>query len=195
MTTSHRRIALLTGASISALGVSSIFATPAFAAPHDALVDGTYAGTDTTSDTVAICDLATNPECFFGVINTVGGAAFVNSTANGEIYQHDGGGDVTLNMTNAAGSSAEVGAIAQGAVIAGASISGIGIYQYVTSGDNAVENFTNDGNLLIDASAQAGAFTAAAHIDTGIAQGILIADTASVNFANNDLLTVAAIAH
>src|SRR3954469_4108864 len=69
MTTSHRRIALLTGASISALGVSSIFAAPALAAPHDAPADGTYAGTSTTDHTVTICDLATDTgACFFGVI-------------------------------------------------------------------------------------------------------------------------------
>src|SRR5436190_16454299 len=44
MTTSHRRIALLTGASLTALGMTALTASPALAAPHDALADGTYTG-------------------------------------------------------------------------------------------------------------------------------------------------------
>ena len=40
MTTTNRRIALLTGASLAALGVSVLAASPALAAPHDTLVDG-----------------------------------------------------------------------------------------------------------------------------------------------------------
>ena len=73
MTTTHRRIALLTGASIAALGI----AAPALAAPHDGLADGLYPGVNTTDDTVVICDLAgatTTPlqesPCFFGEIDT-----------------------------------------------------------------------------------------------------------------------------
>src|ERR1044072_9973689 len=110
MTTTQRRIALLTGASLATLGL----ATPAFAAPHDTLPDGTYAGTDTTADTVTICDLAATPgsPCFFGVIDTTNpGAATVNTTANGQIFQHDTAlGAVAISMTNAAGSHAEGGA-------------------------------------------------------------------------------------
>jgi len=90
-TTSHRRIALLTGASLAALGAT----TPAFAAPHDLAANGTYAGTsvvDVTSpftDTITICSIATaSPECFLGVKNS--GAATetsnVNSPATGEIF-------------------------------------------------------------------------------------------------------------
>ena len=121
MKTSHRRIALLTGASISALGVSSIFATPAFAAPHDGatpgtfLADGTYTGIDSTADTLTICDIAVSPApdspCFYGVIDTVSPAfATVNDTAHGQIYHHQTGGDITLDLIN--NGSAEVGAIA-----------------------------------------------------------------------------------
>ena len=58
MTTSQRRIALLTGASLATISL----ATPAFAAPHDTLAPGTYAGVDTASDTVTICDLATTED-------------------------------------------------------------------------------------------------------------------------------------
>ena len=121
MKTSHRRIALLPGASISALGVSSIFATPAFAAPHDGatpgtfLADGTYTGIDSTADTLTICDIAVSPApdspCFYGVIDTVSPAfATVNDTAHGQIYHHQTGGDITLDLIN--DGSAEVGAIA-----------------------------------------------------------------------------------
>src|SRR3982751_227692 len=90
MTTSNRRIALLTGASLAALGA----ATPAFAAPHDLAADGTYAGTsiiDVTSpftDTVTICSIGTaSPEFSLGEKNS--GAAeetsTVNSAATGQV--------------------------------------------------------------------------------------------------------------
>src|SRR3954453_14967228 len=112
ITTSHRRIALLTGASLSALGI----ATPAFAAPHDLAADGTYAGTsvvDTTApytDTITICAIATaSPECFLGVKNS--GAATETSTVNsvptGQILVHaPTATDASLSVVNAAGSSA-----------------------------------------------------------------------------------------
>src|SRR5215210_8331781 len=104
MTTTHRRIALLTGASVSALGL----AMPAYAAPHDGLAAGTYAGVDTTADTVTICDLAeATPNCFFGVIDDTDPAlAEVNSVASGRIYQHDAGATVALSLINATGDSA-----------------------------------------------------------------------------------------
>jgi hypothetical protein len=121
MKTSHRRIALLTGASLTALGL----ATPAFAAPHDntTLADGVYPGANTTVDTIEICDLATVPgpgsPCFFGVIDTTNPAvAVVNTTALGQIYQHDTATNVDLLLHN--GGSAEVGAIAIATGVAGA---------------------------------------------------------------------------
>ncbi|HUE79026.1 MAG TPA: hypothetical protein VMN38_05295, partial [Sphingomicrobium sp.] len=93
MTTSHRRIALLAGASLAALGLSA----PALAAPHDTLPDGVYPGDDTTVDTVEICDIAGVDPCFYGVIDTVDPAlAVVTSTANGQIYQHDTAATVDL---------------------------------------------------------------------------------------------------
>jgi hypothetical protein len=110
MTTINRRIALLTGASVAALGLSALSATPALAAPHDTFGPSATpaAGTDTTSDTVTICALATNADCFFGVFatGTPAATANVNSTASGRIFQHDAGATVTLTMTNAAGDSA-----------------------------------------------------------------------------------------
>ena len=67
MTTTQRRFALLSGASLSALGVSVLTATPALAAPHNQVIDGIYGGTDTTSDIIPICAIADDPaDCFFG---------------------------------------------------------------------------------------------------------------------------------
>ena len=86
MKTTQRRIALLTGASISALGVSALgLASPAFAAPHDGLAGPTtVAGTSTTSSPITICDIAGANPCFYGVYNTGAGlvAATVNSACN-----------------------------------------------------------------------------------------------------------------
>ena len=84
MKTSHRRIALLTGASLATLG----FASPAFAAPHypgaaphdAASAAGTHAGTSNTyaagtaQDVISICAIADNPACFLGVNKQGAGA-------------------------------------------------------------------------------------------------------------------------
>src|SRR5215210_2431448 len=97
MTTSNRRIALLTGASISALGIASpAFADPRYpgAAPHDLVADGTYSGINVTAppyvSTIDICNIAVDPECFLGVKQTGAGAqtATVSSPATGQIQQH-----------------------------------------------------------------------------------------------------------
>ena len=90
MKTSHRRIALLTGASLTALGLA---ATPAIAAPHDntTLADGVYPGASTTVDTIEICDIATpaGSPCFFGVKDTTNpGLAGGHTPARGEIDPH-----------------------------------------------------------------------------------------------------------
>ena len=77
MTTNQRRIALLTGASIAALGIAGpAFAAPRFpaAAPHDAAANGSYAGTNVVAlasnpvDEIVICDIGSpDPDpCFFG---------------------------------------------------------------------------------------------------------------------------------
>jgi hypothetical protein len=192
MTTTQRRIALLTGASLATIGLAAV---PAYAAPHDTNADGTYAGANTTTDTVTICDLAATPgsPCFFGIIDTAGGPAVVNSTANGLIFQHDAAATVTLTMTNALGSSAEVGAISKGGVAGHAAISGIAIHQSA-SGSAATINMTNDGHLLIDASATgSGAGAAAlASVGVGIEQAGLGATSVQDNLTNNGDLTIAA---
>src|SRR4029079_19252068 len=92
----------------------SIFVTPAFAAPHDTLPDGTYAGTQTTTDSVVLCDLDVvetgGDPCFFGVIDTGGttAAATVNAFTNGEVGVHHGSNAGYLSND----ASAEFGAIA-----------------------------------------------------------------------------------
>src|SRR5512143_1873667 len=123
MTTSHRRIALLTGASLAVLGTAS----PALAAPHDGLPDGVYSGANTTDPTIVICDLdetetPTDP-CFFGVIDGVSvpqavATAAVSSPADGDIWQRNAGAG-SWSMVNATGDSAEIGAIAHAANAAG----------------------------------------------------------------------------
>ena len=100
MKTSHRHFALLTGASLAALGL----AMPAAAAPHDTLPDGTYPGDSTTDDSIEICDLDPTPAspCFFGVIDGASvvqatASATVSSTANGQIVQNPGATGQLLN--------------------------------------------------------------------------------------------------
>src|SRR3954462_3882372 len=178
MTTSHRRIALLTGASLSALGI----ATPAFAAPHDLAADGTYAGTsvvDTTApytDTITICAIATaSPECFLGVKNS--GAATETSTVNsvptGQILVHaPTATDASLSVVNAAGSSAEIGAVAiatGAAAVANATNSVPGAISMTAAGTGDLAlTVTNGGTLLLDALASANATTGDATADAQV---------------------------
>src|SRR3954452_22165653 len=127
MTSTNRRIALLTGASLAALGMAS----PAFAAaPHTGLADGTYPGATSTLPLVDICDLDPTPltPCFFGVIDHDPSLATANvtSTANGQIV-HNPGAKGTLENAG----SAEIGAIASaarpgatGGALAAANVSG-----------------------------------------------------------------------
>ena len=117
MTTTHRRIALLTGASLSALGVSVLAATPALAAPHDDPASlGIHPGVATTSDIITICEIADNTACFFGSNQQSASPvlAVVNSVPTGQIRQaHLGNTTLQLvNSDNGYGSSAEVGAVA-----------------------------------------------------------------------------------
>jgi hypothetical protein len=176
MKTSHRRIALLTGASLTALGT----ATPAFAAPHDAttLATGMHSGTSHTFaavpavDTIDICSIADNPACFLGDLEVGTGAvsATVNSVASGQIVQSAAAptGAVDFVIGVAAGDSAEIGAVA----LATASAAGFAtadannysaISQYVTGAtDDVDQTVVNGGSLLIDALAVATATTGSA---------------------------------
>src|SRR6476469_865099 len=201
MTTINRRIALLTGASVAALGLSALSATPALAAPHDTFGPSATpaAGTDTTSDTVTICALATNADCFFGVFATGTPAATANVTApaNGQIYQHDAGATVTLTMTNAAGDSAEVGAIASGTATANADAR-FPIHQTATGGAVTL-NIQNSGNLLVDAVAvatntatPAASANANATLYAGIDQFVPNGTNVHINLTNDGTYTALA---
>src|SRR5215217_1786808 len=199
MTTSHRRITLLAGASITALGLSALTASPALAAPHDGLIDGTYAGVDTTTTPITICDLADDPAvCFFGVIDTTNPAtATLNSPVSGQVFQHGTAAAVTLTATNAAGSSAEFGAIASGTTFASANVTNP-IFQSANGVATGIVNFTNDGTLLVDALAVAtggvaGAF-ASAEAWGAVGQSANATGLASANFVNNGTMTVLASA-
>jgi len=169
MITTQRRIALLTGASLAALGVSVLTATPALAAaPHDTLADGTYPGTQATADSVVICDLVIpgNPTvpgapCFFGVIDTSGAVATatVDTFTNGEIGVHHGPG--AGYMSN--GGTAEFGAIASATNAAGdatadAHLNAI-LYENPALGSAVAGDVyytaVNNGVLLFDAIANA----------------------------------------
>src|SRR5690349_2526208 len=111
MQNTHGRIALLAGVSIAALVITGLTPTAALAAPHDGRADGTYAGTSTSANTLTICTEADT--CFSGIIDTTPPSiALVNTTANGQIYQHGTGATVDLSLVN--DGSAEVGAIAVG---------------------------------------------------------------------------------
>ena len=210
MTSFNRRIALLTGASISALGVSALgLASPALAAPHDVAGTGTFAGASTATATLTICDIAATDPCFYGVYNTGAGlvAATVNSTATGRIVQADSGGTIELTLVNAVDSSAEIGAIASATGAANQTADAnntSALYQSATAttGD-AINNVTNDGSLLIDAIANASASTGNAIADAynyaGIWQyaSVTAAGTgvAANNITNNGNYTAVASAN
>ena len=213
MTTSNRRIALLTGASISALGMSALVASPALAAPHDDatgvggyLAAGTYTGIDTSTATLTICEISAdvdavpNSPCFTGVIDTTNPAfAQVNAPTNGQIFQHDAGATITLDMVNAG--SAEVGAIAYATGLTGATAHAyntIPIRQTADGGDVDL-TIDNNGPLLLDAVATASAVTGAdarAFVHGALqAVGTAGADYATLTFNNNDDMTVLASAN
>ena len=118
MKTSNRRITLLAGVSVAALGLTTVVSpTAALAAPHDGLADGFYPGFSTSTATIELCDLATPPgsPCFFGEIDTVNPA-----TATVPAFflsQFDTAPTVALSMVN--NGSAEIGAIAIATGVAG----------------------------------------------------------------------------
>ena len=208
MKTSQWRIALLTGASLSTLGL----AAPGFAQeatpPHVSLADGTYPGTATTADTIEICDLATPPgsPCFFGVIDTATpltpiAAAAVSSTANGQIVQNPG---ATGTMAN--NGTAEVGAIASAAngtgnATANAMVNGA-IFQTTAGAGDIALALDNNGTLLIDALANAGAtgttgdaFAHASVSNAVVQSAVAAGGDVSLRITNDGALTVLAVAN
>ena len=167
MTSFSRRIALLTGSSIAVLGA----ATPALAAPHDTLANGTYVGTASTASTIELCDIAVPPgsPCFFGVIDDGPSPsnAVVNSTLTGTVSQNPAAAGPGV-LTNAG--SAEIGAIAiaTGAALATANATpSVGLVQ-IDTGAAVDLTIDNNGTLLIDAVASASATAGAANANANM---------------------------
>lgn len=209
MTTTQRRIALLTGASIAALGIASpSLAAPHYPAPapHDSagLPDGAYPGeSDLTDDTLVICDLASDADaCFFGVIDDTGAGnqtATVNSVLTGQIEQIRAGavGPESISITNATGDSAEIGAVAIATSgDANADLSDA-ISQFITGDDDVTATVDNNGTLLIDALAvsyntDADAF---ANLTGGIVQyATSTGGDATLNITNDGPMAIVATA-
>ena len=198
MKTSHRTLALLTGASLAALGL----AMPAAAAPvsepgigHTGLV---------ASDTLTICSIDTDPDapdCTFGTID-LGGVGTtlvdVDTVAEGQIRQTAPAapGNITLNIVN--DGDAEIYAVATGTSSATAVINSA-IMQTANAVGTAVLNIDNNGILLIDAIASSTGTIpdAFATIEPGILQDVTStgAGDALANFTNDGTLTVLASAN
>lgn len=215
MTTSQRRIALLTGASLAALGL----ATPSFAAPHDVLLPGgdqTNPGTNTSDPLIDLCTVAVaTPACFFGEIDTGGATAMatVTGTLDGQIVQADAGATITLQAFVSPGDTAEIGAIAVATApnaSADASIVNGALFQTATATNGSAivsldiqsDALLGNGRLLIDSLAVAVGTTAnadaSATLQGGISQNAYVTAGASgiaVAAINNaGSLTVAATA-
>ena len=214
MTTSQRRIALLTGASISALGLASpAFAAPHYplAAPHDAVADGAYSGTSnpfvggSPTDTIDICTIAVDPQCFLGVVDTgpTPTTANVNSVPTGQIVQDANAptGPVNFTVGVGVGDFAEIGAFASGSGTFLTPVSAqvhTAISQNVTGALDIV-NLTvdNNGHLLIDAlaisttsDAHASAFASNVIFQTAVSNG----GDVTLNVVNDGTMTLAATA-
>jgi len=166
MNIASKRIAFLTGVSISSLAS----AVPAFAAttvsPGISHIVGPAA---VVADTLTICDIG--DICFFGVEATNSPAAFaaVNSVATGRIEQRGSGGDVDLLMVNFG--DAEIGAHATATGLTAASADAdifTAVYQLgIGTGDVLLE-LANEATLLVHAAANASA------ADTAQAFGAII---------------------
>jgi len=202
MTTSYRRITLLAGASITAIGLAS----PALAAPHDGLPQGTYTHPDSPSvtntpgvdvtDTLEICLVVDEP-CFFGEIDGVtGGPGVATASTSQVIVQEATGDDINIDITNAG--SAEIGAFAYstgGAANTANATLKSGIYQTAAGTGNVTADIDNNGTLLIDANAFAsgGAAVANAYVTDGILQRATSTDgNVQIGLTNDDELTVEA---
>jgi hypothetical protein len=197
MTTTQRRIALLTGASLATIGLAS----PAFAA--------TVAGTAhvvgpaaVATDTLTICTTA-GSTCSYGVSGVP--SAIVNSAATGRLSQSGSGGDVELLMINLG--NADIHALASDTAGAAATATAFASIDNAMSqvanntgaAGTAINNFTNSATLLVDAKATATAglnANASAYVDTALYQHAIAfaGGTASDNFVNSGAMTVSAAA-
>src|SRR5436309_2727670 len=102
MTTSHRRITLLTGASLAALGA----AVPAYAAVEPSTPVNNTGPSVTDSENICV-DLSPDSDCLFGVSNTGSGlvTSQVINPATGQLQYTNVAttpitGDVDATLTN-----------------------------------------------------------------------------------------------
>ena len=198
MQNSARCIALLTGASVSTLGL----AVPVFAATTTSPGISHIVGPGpSVTDTLTICDLGDT--CFFGVeaTNSPAATAIVNSVPTGRIEQIVFGGSVTATMSNLG--NAEMAAHATATAAAGNATAvaqiNTGILQVAAGTDGGFAHFTNSGTLLIDAiaeaSAAAGDAVANATIDFGFQQQAFGINSATAVYTNTGAVTLSASAH
>ncbi|HET7093293.1 MAG TPA: hypothetical protein VFI22_07445, partial [Thermomicrobiales bacterium] len=209
MTTSQRSLALLSGASISALGL----AMPAYGAvvtnpgpaPH-VIVSAT-----SITDTLVICAIDDDPDavdCLYGVSNTGGTGlqtATVNAPANGQVQQvlTATGPGSTVNGTISNNGDAEIQALVTAGAAAGAANAEAfiedAVQQIGKAPGNVILGFTNSATLLIDAVATATANIALARATelNGIFQRADSTGTgdAVVAATNSGTLTVVATAN
>jgi uncharacterized protein YhjY with autotransporter beta-barrel domain len=193
MKLSNRHIVLLTGASVSALGVAS----PAMAATTTAPgISHIVAPAAVVSDTLTICDL--DDTCVFGVTatNSPSAMATVSDPASGQIEQRASGVDIDLSMLNLGDAEIGAHASATGALAIADAIIDTAIIQQATADDGLVLDFSNSGSLLVDATAIATGddVSALASAAGGIVQLGVAGGDAALSIANDGALTVAASA-
>jgi hypothetical protein len=190
MTTSHRRIALLTGASISALGL----AFPA----HAAVVTNPAPPTQNavTDDTLEIC--AIGDTCVYGVEaeDTGSVSATVNSNLTGEVQQYGVGTTAGIDLLAVNDGDATIHAVAvatgAGAQTANARVS-TAISQTATGSGPVSLTIDNNGPLAIEALATATGddASAIAYINTAIYQfGSSTGGDVSLAITNDSTLNV-----
>jgi trimeric autotransporter adhesin len=196
----NQRLALLTGVSVSALGL----ATPAIAATNPGIEH--VVTSPNVDDTLTIC--AIDDACDFGVTSSGAGSvsATVGSAPTGQVRQIGTatavGGDVTLHMANdgdAAFSAVASASGAGGAATAFASIAPAIEQSGQGQGDVALD-LTNGGTIHIGAVADASATTSAFALATafgGVQQfaNSTGAGDAAIEMTNNGTIAAAGTAH
>ena len=199
MTTTQRRIALLTGASLATL-VTSV---PAFAATEPSTPINNTGPSVTDSETICVDLSPDSPDCLFGVSNTGTGlvTSTVNSPATGQLqYTNTAtgvGGDVTATLTGDATAtvSAFASATGLGANTANAAVS-TGIQFRGTAPDQVTLTFDNEAPTAINAIANATGATAnaGAQVAVGMLEFGSGADV-TLNATNNASFTALASAN
>ena len=203
MTSLSRRIAFLTGASISALGV----AFPADAATVPGISDNPTALPGNVVDTLIISNIGDNLD--FGVDNSGAGliTSTVNSVPTGEIQYiatatgvPPASGNVDMSAANNGDVTVAAIATATGLASAFAAVS-TGVFEQGNAVGDALVDLTNTNSLSVQAVANAiaavGTFAIAdAQVNAGVSQVALAGSSAAITLSNGTaaILNVDAIA-